>query len=105
MGICTVAVLKHWAILTSDKGLKHCIEVLRSKRQISIPGPATPRGIPLSRLSRSEMPALSALTKYCHVPPLVSVIPSSSQRDDPKGGMTRQNRMLTWSIDMAHEKL
>lgn len=32
--ICTVAVLKHWTILTYDKGLKRCIEVLRSEGQI-----------------------------------------------------------------------
>ena len=29
--ICAVAVRKHWAILTSDGGLKRCIEVLHAE--------------------------------------------------------------------------
>lgn len=29
--ICAIAVQKHWAILTSDGGLKRCIEVLRAE--------------------------------------------------------------------------
>ena len=31
MLLCAVAVLKHWAILTNDGGLKRCIEVLRTE--------------------------------------------------------------------------
>jgi hypothetical protein len=31
MAICAVAIMKHWSILTSDGGVKRCIEVLKAE--------------------------------------------------------------------------
>jgi hypothetical protein len=35
MIICAVAALQHWSILTSDKGLQRCVEVLKTEGLIS----------------------------------------------------------------------